>query len=328
MPVKDDIREIPLIDLGQAGPVSLIDAVPERLQEIFDISRQHYGGLALRQGDRATRRWLARNANPYQHEIAEIARRVNHPGAYMLNLSFEWSCTAGIGPDPAGDGSRLLRSLDWPLNGLGRNVVVTWQENANGAYFNVTWPGFVGILTAMAPGRFSAAINQPPMRRHTRSCWFDWAINRYGVWRRTGYPPPHLLRKVFDECSTYEEAKTMLVETPLCIPAFFSLSGLNPDQGCVIERLENKAAVLESPASIANHWLHIQMPGRDRGLDSRGRLKMMEEIRGRPWRNFDWVKPPILNPTTRLSVIANAQKGALSVLGWEVEKAATAPFHL
>ena len=84
----------------------------------------------------------------------------------MLNLSFEWTCTSGAAPSPDGHGNRMLRVLDWRLHGLGKNVVVAREEAPAGVFYNVTWPGAVAVLTAMAPGRFSAAINQAPMRRY------------------------------------------------------------------------------------------------------------------------------------------------------------------
>ena len=136
----------------------------------------------------------------------------------MLNMSYEWSCSAGVGADPTGVGNRLLRTLDWPLPGLGRALVVARQQGAAGCYYNVTWPGYVGVLTAMAPGRFSAAINQPPLRRFTGSLPLDWVLGRFSIYRHGGLPPSHLLRRVFDECRGYEDAKRMLVETPVCLP--------------------------------------------------------------------------------------------------------------
>lgn len=222
----------------------------------------------------------------------------------------------------------MLRTLDWPMNGLGRDVVVAYQRGDVEPYYNVTWPGFVGVLTAMAPGRFSAAINQPPMRRFSGSCWFDWLINRTGAWRKSGLPPSHLLRRVFDQCRTFGEAREMLIETPLCLPAFFTLSGASADQGCVIERLEHRAAIHTTPASISNHWLGFDVPGRDRGTDSRGRLRLMETVRDRIRDDFSWVRSPILNDKTRLAVIANAASGTLMVQGWEAESPATQVFSL
>jgi hypothetical protein len=166
------------------------------------------------------------------------------------------------------------------------------------------------------------------MHRFTGARWFDWAINRTGVWRKSGLPPSHLLRRVFDECRTYAEAKAMLVDTPLCIPAFFTLSGAEPGDGCTIERLERRAAVRPAPASIANHWLAFDQPGHDRGTDSRGRWTRMERVRDQAGDDFSWVVPPLLNETTRLAVIANAGRGLLKVEGLEVDGPATRVFSL
>jgi hypothetical protein len=319
---------IPLIDAGRDGPTALAAAAPDHLARIMAISEKRYGRVALALGDRISRGWLERTANPYLTEIAAVARAIGRPGAHLLNLSYEWTCTSGVGPDPDGDGSRLLRTLDWPLDGLGRNVVVARQHGEAGVYYNVTWPGFSGIVTAMAPGRFSAAINQPPMRRYTPSCWFDWVISRGRTFRSHALPPAHLLRRVFDTCRTFEAAKAMLTETPICLPAFFVLSGIREDQGCVIERLETRAAVRPAPVSAANHWIALPVPGHPRGFDSDGRCALMERLRDRAADDFGWVAPPILNETTRLAVSANAARGRLAVQGFESTGPATAVFRV
>ena len=120
----------------------------------------------------------------------------------------------------------------------------------------------------------------------------------------------------------------MLSETPLCQPAFITLSGLAPGEGCVIERTETAARVREAPAAVANHWVDLSPPCHDRGWDSPGRLRMMEGLRERALDDFAWVTPPIFNPTTRLAVIANARLGTLLVQGWEADGPATTVFAL
>ncbi len=69
-----------------------------------------------------------------------------------------------------------------------------------------------------------------------------------------------------------------------------------------------------------------------RGDDSPGRWRMMEELRDRAEADFSWVRPPILNETTRLGVIANPRKGSLTVQGFEAPGGkigpATAVFRL
>ena len=319
---------IPLFDIGDRGPEALIDAAPERFAGILDRAGRHYGAPALRAGDMVSRRWLARTENPYGDEIARIAAAAERPGAYLLNLSYEWFCTAAVGADPAGGGNRLLRTLDWPLDGLGRAVCVAKTKGFAGDYYNITWPGFAGVATVMAPGRFSAALNQPPMRKRTPSSGLDWLIDRLKMRWAEGLPPVHLLRTVCDTCPSYAEARRMLENEPICMPALFTLAGAAPGEGCVIERLERKAVSHEAPATIANHWLSVKLPGHDRGTDSHGRFRRMEQIREREWNDFSWVASPILNETTRVSVDANAGLGSLAVQGWEGGGPATEIFIL
>ena len=322
-----DLPEIPHHNLVGLGVVALAKGDTERFQAIMAAGTHHYGEGLMVVGDSISRHWLAACANPYAVEIAEIAAVAGMPGSFLMNLSYEWACTTSVTADPSGSGNRLLRTLDWPLQGLGRNVVVATMEGAAGVYENVTWPGFAGVVTAMAPGRFSAAINQPPMRKWSPSFWLDWGINRCRLWRRRALPPVHVLRQVFDTCRTYREAKKVLSETPLAMPAFFTLSGIEPREGCVIEREEDATHVREAPASVANHWVAAHIPGRCRGIDSLGRFTLMESLGEGVLDDFSWVRSPILNSTTRLAVVANAKRGLLNVQGWEADAPATKIFR-
>ena len=104
---------------------------PDRLESLDragPASLRRSGSLAL--GDRATWKWLRSASNPYRDEIDGVRRGLGRPGAVLLNMSYEWRCSAGVGADPTGTGNRLLRTLDWPMHGLGRAVVVARQEGA------------------------------------------------------------------------------------------------------------------------------------------------------------------------------------------------------
>lgn len=323
----DSLVEIPYVDATAGGAIDVARAEAGRFQAVIRAGREHYGALPISIGDIVSRRWLMRQENPLAHEIDAVAAEADKSGAWLLNLSYEWSCTTGAGPDPSGSGNRMLRTLDWPLDGLGETVVVAKFKGKAGPYFNVTWPGFAGIVTAMAPGRFSAAINQPPFRRWSRSCWLDWGINRSRLMARRALPPTHLLRQIFDTCATYDEAKERLIETPLAMPAFITLSGTGADQACLIEREEDAASVHENPTACANHWMARSVPGHYRGVDSAGRQKLMAETRDGAEDGFDWVSPPILNDTTRIAVVANALEGKLLVRGYERDGVVTRDFR-
>ena len=322
MVLTPDLPEIPWIE-APGGTLDGVAGAPDRLRDLLACGARAYGSAGLAVGDALSRRWLRRTGNPYREEIDAVAAQCEGRGMVMLNLSYEWTCTTGVAADPEGPGNRMLRTLDWALDGLGRNLIVLRRSGPAGAYWDLTWPGFVGVATALAPGRFAAALNQPPMTRWTPSWVLDWLIGRLRLGRRGGLPPVHLLRRVFDRCATFAEARSALAETPLCLPAFFILSGTAADEGCVIERTESAARVHDSPAAIANHWLDDSRRGRPRGRDSVDRRAALAPRLATSPGDFSWLRPPVLNPTTRLAVVANAARQTLLVQGWEAHGPAT-----
>ncbi len=319
----NDLPEIPVIDLGAAGPVELVRREPERAKALLTGAYRQVTAVGLAVADFQARRWLVRSANPYRNEIETIAAALGRSGTAALNLSYEWACTAGVAADADG-GSRLLRTLDWPFHGLGRNLVVTLNHGPAGRWVSATWPGFVGVLTAMAPARFAAAINQPPLRYHAGILPIDWLVDRLRVWRSNALPPVHLLRQAFERCRSYGEARDLLAGSRLCLPALFTLSGVGRGEGCVIERTEDRAVVHEAPAAVANHWLSDGLgAGRPRGDFSAERRHRMAHCLAAGGRDFGWLVPPIANRFTRLALSANAATGDLAVQGWERDGPAT-----
>ncbi|HEY2894371.1 MAG TPA: hypothetical protein VGJ16_09165, partial [Pirellulales bacterium] len=149
------LPKIPLIDIGPGGAETLVDKARPQAVALLVGARQRYTRTALRVADAAGRAWLKRCVSPYTREIEAVAARLG-VGALGLNLSFEWCCTGLVEPDPGGAGAPLVRVLDWQMRGMGSSVVVARAEAAAGLYYSVTWPGAVGVLTAMAPGRFAA----------------------------------------------------------------------------------------------------------------------------------------------------------------------------
>ena len=122
-----------------------------------------------------------------------------------------------------------LRTLDWPFQASAATSPWRGCAGAGGDFFSVTWPGYVGALTAMAPGRFAASINQAPMWRRMRHRWlrpYDFAANALKIWRRTDLmPPDQLLRQAFETCGDYSAARRMLETTPVARPVIFTLIG-------------------------------------------------------------------------------------------------------
>ena len=320
---------IPVVETGADFPMATLVAEEARAHALIDHATRYVPNLALRCADAISRRWLAKWDNAHLDEISAIAARLGRPGAYFLSVNYEWGCTVGVKPCPNATTARLLRVLDWRTHGLGRCIVAANVRAPAGPYTTLTWPGYTGVLQAMAPGRFSAALNQAPMRKAGGGLLpLDWAANRVRVWRMPHPTPAHLLRTVFETAISFAEAKQILIEHPIASPAIFSLAGLDASETCVIERTEKEACVHDGPATAANHWQTPKWRGRPRGHDSTGRMRMMQAVECHFDPNFGWLKPPVLNKHTRLVMVADAAEGRLLAQGFEKDGPATQPLEL
>jgi len=326
---------IPYIDNRGGTPVDLLRAHAGSAHALVHAAAGTYGAAgrlaslaALPLGDRISRRWLERSANPYAGEIGQMAETLGRDGVYFLNVCFEWGCTGGVWDTE--DGPLLRRVLDWPFPALGEHVLVVHQKGPAGEFLNVTWPGVTGLYQASAVGRFAAALNQAPMREYGAGFVGDWLRSRFAVGRRAALPPAHLLRQVFETAPDYGAAKEMLCRTPLAVPAIFLLSGTRAGEGAVIERTED-AFVLrplsESRVCAANHFESRREGWRARPIDSEGRLASAERLSADA-DGFAWFANPIANPNSRLAMTALAANGALAVMGTEGTVPVTEVFRL
>ncbi|PPR63368.1 MAG: hypothetical protein CFH10_00554 [Alphaproteobacteria bacterium MarineAlpha4_Bin2] len=326
---RGPLPSIPLVDIGSGGPIALFESEPARALEIIRLGRKQYGAKIIGGLDEMSRLWSSYAGNAYNDEITEIAAKLPR-GAWFMNLCLEWGCTSGVMEDPKLPGMRLLRTLDWPFHGLGQNLVIAKQAGPAGEFYNLTWPAFVGVVQAMAPGRFAVALNQAPLvRRLTMPVYVDWLCNKVKTFTGRRIPPVHLLRRVVETCQTFDEAYDMLTKSPIALPAIFSLVGTERGNGCIIERLERRAFVLEAPVAAANHWFGKEFkPGKSRGIDSYRRHQLMTGYTLSHVAGFNWLKYPIVNEDTRLAMSANPKSGELTVQGFESYGPATEVFDL
>lgn len=283
--------------------------------------------------DRLTRAWLRRSRSPYVDEARVIADGLGFPGIWFLNGCYQWGCTALAREE---DGVPwLARTLDWPFPGLGRHLEIARMRGPAGDFDNVTWPGYVGALTASAPGRFAAAINQAPLWRRTRKPWLrplDLVLNALRTWRIRFIPPDHLLRQTFETCRSYDEAKQRLETTPIARPVIYTLVGCAHGERCVIERTEQGFATRTQDTAAGNDWLastpswEARVPSNvlmkrsyeEAADNSRTRREQIAAFPGRVSRGgFGWVQPPVLNAYTRLAVALCPALGALRAVGYE-----------
>jgi hypothetical protein len=285
--------------------------------------------------DGLARRWLKRAGSPYVQEIGAIASVLGFSGVWFLNNSYQWTCTALARNE---DGVPwLARTLDWPFPGLGRYADIVHMRGPAGDFYNISWPGYVGVLTALAPGRFAAAINQAPMRRRSHGRLlrlYDLAANAVVTAMQVrDIPPDQLLRRVFETCRDYGEARRVLEATPVARPTIFTLVGCNAGEHCVIERTERQARTREQETVAANDWRNstakwearigtrrlLTVTFEQAAANSRERCAMLSGWHGSFARDsLGWVAPPVLNYFTRLAAEMCPANGTLRVVGYEL----------
>ena len=331
------LQAIPVVDLRDSGPLRHAERSAERARALRDacLGFLPRAVLALVPAlDRASRHWLARSRSPYVEEIAQIAKALGFSGVWLLNASYQWACTSLAAEH---DGAPwLLRTLDWPFLGLGRYAEVAHMRGDCGDFYSVTWPGYVGALTAMAPGGFAACVNQAPMRRRTEHRWlrpYDFAANAKAIWKSGDLmPPDQMLRRVFELCPDFAAARSMLETTPVARPVIYVLVGCAAGERCVIERTERDFITREDNTSAANDWVPCRdgWEGRigtrrfltssfaDAASYSRARRESLHGWDGAASAPaFEWVREPVLNPYTRLAVAMCPAKGVLRAVGYD-----------
>jgi hypothetical protein len=323
----DLLPDIPVIDIGSGGAPALAAACPDRFADLRLSAVRRLTAVGLFLDDKVARSWLRRSENPFLAELDHLASLWRGAGAFSLNAGCDFSSTSGAVVDAQGN-FRMVRVVDGSLDGLGRNLVLTSQQGPAGQFHALTWPGIVGIVTGLAKGRFAAAFNQPPQPIHHLGRSGDWLVNRVELWRQGGLPADHLLRQVFETAPDFVAAEKMLCETPLATPAFFTLVGPNPGEGCVIERTQTEAAIRRGPVAVANHWCLLPLEGRPTGKDSPGRQSAMERLLNFPPASLTWLAPPVLSRDTRMAAVVDPVSGTLVAQGWDRSEPVTRPLIL
>jgi hypothetical protein len=212
--------------------------------------------------------------------------------------------------------------------------VLARHATAVGPFISATWPGYAGVLTIVAPGRFAAAINQAPRLPASGIGPLDDVLNRLRMLRLEGaLPAPHLLRRVCETAPDYAAALAMLADEriTLAMPALFILSGIARGEGAVVEALGNerrvhRAAIANNfTVGVANDWLNREWRGSPRRHAAEWEKRVTPRENNRIRRDAvcalqqgDFagaraLAAPVLNGHTVLVAAMNAASGAMTV---------------
>lgn len=149
--------------------------------------------------------------------------------ALKVVLGSKIGCTAFAVDTPRGP--IHARNLDW-LSANGRlaseTLVVDFRRgNHETLYRTVTWPGFIGCLSGLAPGRFGVTLNavlsdEPP---------------------ELAPPIALVLRQTLERAPSFDAAVATLSDTPVASDSLLLVSGTNEGEAVVVERTPTRASL-------------------------------------------------------------------------------------
>jgi len=211
------------------------------------------------------------------------------------------------------------RNLDWPFPGtlLRRHGCVLRVHGAPaGGYAVVGWPGLVGALTAVAPGRFTVSVN---FVRH-RHGGLGRLLARAA---RGALPVPWAVRDALDHARTFAEATERLRRAPLLAPVLLALAGPRRGEAVVLERTACGAELrrpLEGALCLANHYQAAGLARASVDYDEGGssaRLALLERglARSAPADAGAALRllAPAVRPETQQQVVMRARDGLFVV---------------
>lgn len=326
------LSPIPLITLDTAKqwPFVHAEARPDQLHALIRAAVPAYAPRAMvRLADRSSEKWLARNSSPYIPEVHQINSLAGNPGCvHVLTACYEWGCTAGALPY---DGSMVLfRVLDWPFHGLGRLIEAVVVPARPGPFITLTWPGFTGVLQALAPGRFAVALNQAPLVLHgPKSMWFaSWVTERRVTYASTAPSPLHVVRMVCEEAGDFATARDMLEHTDISTPATYTLVGMHEGERSIIERSRTSSFTHADAYTAANAWRRPDVRGLPRHMANTERAAQLMHMRPDDPQDIEsWLRPPMRNCFSRLALSCSPREGWIVAQDLEGGRAATEVFR-
>lgn len=103
-----------------------------------------------------------------------------------------------------------VRNMDWDISRIRKDTILVDFDGLAGKFTAVTMPGFCGVLSGVAKGRFSATINAN--EDHTKKYWPNFH----------GWGASFLLRWIFEYCESYEDALRVLRRGQALFPFLFN----------------------------------------------------------------------------------------------------------
>jgi Acyl-coenzyme A:6-aminopenicillanic acid acyl-transferase len=232
------------------------------------------------------------------YELDHLEHRWSIPEIFGKAL-IEWiarpfGCTAGV-REVQGLGMVHMRNLDWPIPTMGSATRLFRYQTKQHEFISIGFPAFVGVLSGMVPGEYSATINWAPPSDMPD---FHWS-------------PSALLRKTLEECRTYQQAVERLSHAPLSTGVFYTVCGKAPGEACVIERTADQHVIRQLDGGVeaqSNHYVSDEFAERNEILETEYArdplIKTSEARRPQMLEQLESISEPTMDLADLLDLLA------------------------
>lgn len=179
----------------------------------------------------------------YKKELRSISEQtgISLGKLILMQLCYEMAaaCTSVVfeHEDSQGNKSNIhYRTMDWSMPILKQlTIEAEFQKNGKTLFIAPTWAGYVGVMTAMVPSKFSVALNY---RRSNGTL-----LGNIKKTMNLAWPIGYLIRNTLESSKSYEEAFEIFATTKLISPCYITLCK-NKQKSCVIIRDDKKTVIV------------------------------------------------------------------------------------
>lgn len=188
----------------------------------------------------------------YQQEIKSLAKYCDFSenellitNLYYDALKFVFGCTAFCTTNQ--EEKLHARNLDWwtENNMLGKfTKIFDFKRNNRLEFSLVSWPGFIGALSGVKPGKFSITLNAVSSNEAPQ----------------LAIPITFLIRDVLENATSFKEAVKLLSETTIASDCLLMVVGVNANEEVVIERTPTTYAIrkpVNNSLIVTNEYLSL-----------------------------------------------------------------------
>ena len=247
---------IKIVDLDKKGDMwneilneykEVYDKIKPQLKEIVDsmVGKYYYLIYPL------IKTYYYTNNVSYKDEINNISKILDFDVYYViiLQLCYEMFSCCSCAITKINEIYTFFRTMDWDMTFLKEITIdIAFMRNKEVIYYATSFVGYVGILTATVPSKYSLAINY----RNTGITHMKMLKKFLNIMNLT-YPIGYLIRDVCDKSYDYEEMSNILKNTELISSCYITICSTN-NNPVVITRDPNDYVAYSSKYMVqTNH---------------------------------------------------------------------------